>query len=59
MNKSTTYKYADVVGGKATVAFTASNDNYYMLVAGFNENEDGSVKEISAYIAAKIADKLQ
>ena len=59
MNKSTTYKYADVVEGKATVAFTASNDNYYMLVAGFNENEDGSVKEISAYIAAKIADKLQ
>ena len=59
MSKSTYFKYADVVAGKATVAFTASNDNYYMLVAGFNENEDGSVKEISAYVADKIADKLQ
>lgn len=59
MNKNTYFKYADVVEGKATVAFTASNDNYYMLVAGFNENEDGSVKEISAYVADKIADKLQ
>jgi hypothetical protein len=48
-------KYADVVGGKATVTFTASADYYYMCVAGFNENADGSVKEFSKYTSTQIS----
>ena len=48
-------KYADVVDGKATVTFTASADYYYMLVSGFNENADGSVKEFSKYTSTQIS----
>ena len=54
-NKSTYMKYADVVDGKATVTFTASADYYYMCVAGFNENADGSVKEFSKYTSTQIS----
>jgi hypothetical protein len=54
-NKSTYMKYADVVDGKATITFTASADYYYMLVSGFNENADGSVKEFSKYTSTQIS----
>ena len=57
-NKSTYMKYADVVDGKATVTFTASADYYYMCVAGFNENADGSVKEFSKYTSTQISSML-
>jgi hypothetical protein len=51
-------KYADVVVGKATITFTASADYYYMCVAGFNENADGSVKEFSKYTSTQISSML-
>ena len=57
-NKSTYMKYADVVDGKATITFTASADYYYMLVSGFNENGDGSVKEFSKYTSTQISSML-
>ena len=57
-SKSTYMKYADVVDGKATITFTASADYYYMCVAGFNENADGTVKEFSKYTATLISSML-
>lgn len=58
VNKSTYMKFADVVDGKATITFTASADYYYMLVSGFNENADGSVKEFSKYTSTSISSML-
>jgi hypothetical protein len=57
-SKNTYMKYADVVDGKATITFTASADYYYMLVSGFNENADGSVKEFSKYTSTSISSML-
>ena len=57
-NKSTYMKFADVVDGKATITFTASADYYYMCVAGFNENADGTVKEFSKYTSTLISSML-
>ena len=59
MAKNTTMKYGNVVDGKATVAFTASNDNYYILVSAYNENEDGTVKEFCKYVPVQISSMLQ
>ena len=61
MQKSSTYFYADVVDGKATVTGIPKNtlnENYYLIYTAYNEDSNGNITEFAKASGVQIKSLL-
>jgi hypothetical protein len=59
MQKSTSFKYGDVVDGKATVTgLKVSNESYFLIYSAFNEDANGNVSEFTKSAGAQVSTLL-